>query len=237
MKDFDTRLQDFSDNHWPCEYQDKKIHHCANTKTRHAKGHQDLHSGKVAPKGRYESKFSPESYARSWFVLLQRNIRELERKLRVDEQERRFPGKDALSLHSGRHRNILRSFYKTVGGASRYTHHPRCLSCFMRPPQFPLACGHVLCAKCAEVFGRKDNNSICIASCPLHEGRWANEWKIKLKPKFAGVRILSLDGYVDPLVEELIVAVEGYAESWNWRLSVKYRTCLVSTYRLSSFST
>jgi hypothetical protein len=194
MIDFETALKEFSFKHWPCEYQDRKIQRCVNTHIAHGKGHQDV-SGKVVPKGLYVSSFSPEKYARSWMESLDIHLRVLERQL--DEQEKKTLGPDCQKLHARQHKDVLVSFYKKVGGASNYTHHATCLCCLMRPPEFPLACGHVLCSECAKVFGRLESNNIVMTSCPLHETRWAQEWKIRLKPKFAGVRILSLDGYVD----------------------------------------
>jgi hypothetical protein len=194
MVDFETALKEFSSSHWPCEYQGKKIRRCVNTKLTHGKGHQDA-SGKVVPRGVYMSTFSPENYAIRWMSLLKKHLRELQDKL--DREERQIPGGDFQTLHANQHKDVLYNFYKRIGGASKYIKHATCLCCLMRAPEFPLACGHVLCSKCAMAFGRQENNSIIMTSCPLHveETRWAAQpWKIRLKPEFAGVRILSLDG-------------------------------------------
>jgi hypothetical protein len=63
------------------------------------------------------------------------------------------------------------------------------------------------------MFGQLENNNIVMTECPLHETSWAQEWKIRVKPDFAGVRVLSLDGCVDPGHHEYVtndLPVEAY---------------------------
>ena len=67
----------------------------------------------------------------------------------------------------------------------------------MSVPEHPLPCGHVICHACLKAFGKPVGRStVAIHSCPLHndETRWARPKLIQLKPKGAGVRVLSLDG-------------------------------------------
>jgi len=97
------------------------------------------------------------------------------------------------------HKDIMTNFYKKFESGSRVVSHWACLCCLMNSPEHALPCAHILCSDCAESFGTREYDAtLTLASCPLHENdkTWRRAYRIRLKPDFAGVRILSLDGYV-----------------------------------------
>jgi hypothetical protein len=66
----------------------------------------------------------------------------------------------------------------------------------MASPEHSLPCGHVICTPCLLGYGeRQERDVIEITSCPLHSER-TFRWIVYLKPDAAGVRVLTLDGYV-----------------------------------------
>jgi hypothetical protein len=69
----------------------------------------------------------------------------------------------------------------------------------MNVPEHPLPFGHVLCTPCIKGYGSPLEHSLVrMDCCPLHPEEWEKfgPWIIRFKPDFAGVRVLSLDGYV-----------------------------------------
>ena len=70
-----------------------------------------------------------------------------------------------------------------------------CLCCLRRPPEHVLDCGHAVCDNCVLIFGRGlpgadflfglDRCLICASSL---------DFKTKIKPPTAGVRVLAADG-------------------------------------------
>lgn len=76
-----------------------------------------------------------------------------------------------------------------------------CLTCLFRTPIHLLPCNHSLCDECAVDLNRsylQDDHVLELSSCPLG-CQWSarlNKFTITRKPTQAGVRILSLDGYV-----------------------------------------
>lgn len=163
--------------------------------SRHSpKGHQN-EDGRIIEAGPYRSTFSYEGYQATWIENLISNILELEKiYLESVGSDRRTPEKDiAFKLHKG----CISKFYLSLGSAKKYISHATCLSCLMGIPEYALPCGHVLCHQCAMSSGQEhESNVLTFEECPLHPDEVLSKtpWSIYLKPPFAGVRILSLDG-------------------------------------------
>jgi predicted acylesterase/phospholipase RssA/energy-coupling factor transporter ATP-binding protein EcfA2 len=73
-----------------------------------------------------------------------------------------------------------------------------CFTCLHGVPDHVMPCGHVYCSRCVEDFGRSSDDYECawiIKECVLCRTRWPQSPQlIRMKPRCAGVRILSLDG-------------------------------------------
>lgn len=107
--------------------------------------------------------------------------------------------------------------------------HRSCLSCLSDNPEHILSCNHVLCHKCAYEFTLASVGTEAIGSnflkinycpfgCPGRTGEWP--WSVSVKPSSAGVRVLSLDGYVTALLRpyqnaESFIIGAAVEASWN----------------------
>jgi hypothetical protein len=74
-----------------------------------------------------------------------------------------------------------------------------CFTCLQSVPDHVLSCGHGYCPNCVREFGQKSNYyeyGLTMDHCILCQTEWHDEHNqlIRLKPKCAGVRILTLDG-------------------------------------------
>ncbi|KAH7012191.1 acyl transferase/acyl hydrolase/lysophospholipase, partial [Microdochium trichocladiopsis] len=71
-----------------------------------------------------------------------------------------------------------------------------CLCCLRRQPKYWFSCGHSLCECCVEVFSKRDvfDPLLCELEGCLLCGRVLPATRIKLWPRTAGVRVLSIDG-------------------------------------------
>ncbi|OWY57034.1 zinc ion binding protein [Alternaria alternata] len=190
---FEDALVEFCSSHWPCEFFHAKRGRCVNVSKSHEKGHQTGNRGKVTH-GHYMSSFTAEDYKNVWLNSLKSRLHDVQEELerKDDSSEETGPLGPIRRLHA---RNIS-SFYRAVGGASKFNSHATCLCCLMRPPEHVLRCGHVLCTECVKAFGTVRNCTMEMKECPLHidDCNWRYPWRIRMKPDFAGVRILSLDG-------------------------------------------
>ncbi|KAK1657663.1 hypothetical protein BDP55DRAFT_734742 [Colletotrichum godetiae] len=66
-----------------------------------------------------------------------------------------------------------------------------CLVCLARAPEYPLSCGHAICA--VDVRRMTECGLLPINACPLC-ARPVREFKYKGRPKTKGVNVLSIDG-------------------------------------------
>ncbi|KAF2735206.1 hypothetical protein EJ04DRAFT_576300 [Polyplosphaeria fusca] len=193
LPNFEDALTDFCNTHWPCEFKNNKGR-CVNVSKSHQKGHQNAR-GKVIAAGGYESRFTTDRYRIVWMNALKQRLHDAQEELkRFEESGPEFT--DPLQPIRTLHRNNIARFFFDVGGASQFNSHSTCLCCLMRPAEQALRCGHVLCSECVKSFGEVKKTTIVMRQCPLHpeDTAWARPWRIRMKPDFAGVRILALDG-------------------------------------------
>ncbi|KAF2792920.1 FabD/lysophospholipase-like protein [Melanomma pulvis-pyrius CBS 109.77] len=193
LPNFENALTEFCNMHWPCEFSNKKGR-CVNVSKRHeSKGHQN-ENGKVLAAGEYQANFT-DKYKVTWMNSLKMRLAELQNDLKKLEEAGAELDDPLISIRQQHMENIVRFFFD-VGGASKFTSHATCLCCLMRPPEHALQCGHVLCTNCVKSFGEVGKTTIDMRRCPLHpfETKWERPWKIRVKPDFAGIRVLSLDG-------------------------------------------
>jgi hypothetical protein len=193
-ENYSRALQEFCEDWWPCDFQQKGSS-CVNTCRGHIRGHQDK-NGRLLSVGKYTNSFNEKDFEDDWHSMLTTNldhIREQMERMRAGEVAREEENA-AQVLHLKR----MNEFYSNLGDLSTYTNHSACFCCLRELPEHPLPCGHVLCTPCVKSFGRKKNKvTFAMEACPLHdEQKWDQEWEIPVKPHLAGVRILTLDGYV-----------------------------------------
>lgn len=204
LKYCDDALRDFCKLFWPCEFQSRSGN-CVNVLEGHKKGHQN-ENGKIIGSGEYESTFSFESYLYIWRNSILTSIIKFQN--RMVEKMGTQPSTSEKDLVSIAHRTNIQNFYRLLKGAQRFVSHSACFCCLREMPEHPLPCGHVLCTPCVRTYSeldmkmegmqQKDKNFIRMDRCPLHLHylRFTEPWILKFKPDLAGVRILSLDGYV-----------------------------------------
>lgn len=169
-----------------------------------AKGHQTA-VGKIISSGPYESTFSWFYFSDQWKFFLKNRLQEIE----AEFQEKRnatVPKKDnPLSVNDrilayDLHKKCMGRFFSSYEGYSalNIVSLTSCYCCLMEVPEHPLQCGHVLCTGCIKAYGYQyDSHSMHMDYCPLHPTqRFDRPWIIHFKPNYAGVRILTLDGFV-----------------------------------------
>lgn len=87
-----------------------------------------------------------------------------------------------------------------------------CFACLQSVPDHALPCGHVFCEQCVRDFGRNSEDQrscIEITQCVLCLSEWLTPPQlIRLKPKFAGIRVLTLDGGGIRGIVELAILAE-----------------------------
>jgi RING-type zinc-finger len=167
---------------------------CVNTKVGHAKGHQSQ-DGEQISQGEFCDNFNTlrQVFLESISDEVENFIRSIHEKGEKERPQRSFA--------TERHRQTLRhprcDNYWTG-------HYPldTCLLCLCYSPQYILPCGHSFCENCVKDFGQREGNNqqsttfvhnscvLCLNSLQTAQ----RPWKISLRPKSAGVRILSLDG-------------------------------------------
>lgn len=198
-------LEYFCDRYWPCSFVSKKGKACVNVKSSHnAKGHQTA-QGKIFSSGRYVSAFSSSNFSDKWKIFLKKRLQEIE----AEFQEKRnatVPRNDSPLTVNDRilaydlHKRCMGDFFRSYHGynALKFISLTTCYCCLMEVPEHPLQCGHVLCTTCIKAYGHQhDSHSTYMNYCPLHwKQRFDRPWIIHFKPDYAGVRILTLDGYV-----------------------------------------
>jgi hypothetical protein len=157
-----------------------------------------LKNGKVLAVGDYASQFSFVEYQETFQYNVYIRLYELLQMLRIQTRDLKQPERDvAASIHR---ELVMCNFFthSTRGQKDAYISHSACFSCLFEPPEHGLPCGHVICTKCLKDFRSRLHyrTIIEIERCPICDDSLG--WRVALKPDAAGVRILTLDGYVQP---------------------------------------
>lgn len=198
----DDAVENFCDQHWPCEFVHPKTNlRCVNVRSGHTKGHQSA-DGKVIAAGEYVSKFSfdrhGEEFRTKVYSCLVDLLRELTARCRNGESEERA----AAAIHKSKVMNNFFSRAVPVNANVKPPHasltsHTACFCCLFGQAEHFLPCGHVLCTQCLRTYGKQRGLHVFrIIGCPMEktgEPR-AHIWDVYMKPRAAGVRILTLDG-------------------------------------------
>ncbi|KAI0003957.1 hypothetical protein F4779DRAFT_621638 [Xylariaceae sp. FL0662B] len=199
----DDALENFCDQHWPCEFVNPKTGiRCVNVRSGHtSKGHQTA-DGKVFAAGDWLSRFSFGGYRtifRDWvYCCLVELLKELTTRVQENsESEEQI----AAYIHKNMVLGHLYSHIKHSDTASKSDNylvsHTTCFCCLFGQAEHFLPCGHVLCTACVNTYGNtRSINGIDMHTCPIDDvvlGRFSS-WVIHMKPKAAGIRVMSLDG-------------------------------------------
>lgn len=129
---------------------------------------------------------------------LNRHMENLQCQLELERtRDRANPATSDETLVLRLHSKIMAQFYGRRSPAHNFKSHWICVCCFVGTALHPLHCGHVLCTPCVKGYGDCVNRyDYSIRRCPLHPDGTQLSYTIRFKPEFAGVRLLSLDGYV-----------------------------------------
>ena len=191
-------LEDLCDLHWPCEFYNDRGY-CVNFRSGHnPKGHQNS-KGKILAVGDYVSSFTVDVVADEWSDML---VRKLKRMHRSTQESPSSIDTDTTEeeVASTLHHRTMNEFYNRLGPAEHFVSHSTCFCCLRELPEHALPCGHVFCTACVQSYGstKERKGLINMRSCPMHSHATQCEipFHIKVKPPLAGVRVLSLDGYV-----------------------------------------
>ncbi|KAI1798690.1 FabD/lysophospholipase-like protein [Daldinia bambusicola] len=193
-------LQTFADLYCPCSFTNPSftgdLGRCYNVRSGHnPKGHQNK-QGKIIGNGDYESSFDIDTFRPVWEELLKASLAQVQSSSFKLGQE--FPDRTELQIAALIHQERLNELYSNVlGVATDFISYSACLCCLRELPECALPCGHVLCFPCAQIYGtRTSRTTIEISRCPLHvRDLIANpSWVIVTKPRYAGSRVLCLDG-------------------------------------------
>ncbi|KAI1468230.1 FabD/lysophospholipase-like protein [Daldinia caldariorum] len=193
-------LQTFADLYCPCSFTNPSftgdLGRCYNVRSGHnPKGHQNK-QGKIIGNGDYESSFDIDTFRPVWEELLKASLAQIQSSSFKLGQE--FPDRTELQVAALIHQERLNELYSNVlGVATDFISYSACLCCLRELPECALPCGHVLCFPCAQIYGtRTSRTTIEISRCPLHvRDLIANPpWAIVTKPRYAGSRVLCLDG-------------------------------------------
>lgn len=174
-------------------------HRCLNYYVGHEKGHQFAPVTSKYGSGRSPSSSSSTSVAAA--------------SLLVGEFQCSFePGKVIEELFTGinglleRDDNIetATSLVAKASGVASVSSNRTCYPCLSRCPVYMLPCDgvqHTICEQCAIRFtdtAIRSQSTVSLKRCPLGcYFRRGSEWRSRIRPPTAGVRLLSLDGSVN----------------------------------------
>lgn len=150
--------------------------------------------------GGYVSSFSFETYREKFQADVYSRFDELLKRLRSRVQEGgELEPQAAAEIHKD---DIMVQFYShsARGRPEAFISHTTCFSCLFEPPEHALSCGHILCTSCLRAYGHSRGRTMVeIDGCPMEQSTRRSRygsWRVFLKPDAAGLRILTLDGYV-----------------------------------------
>ncbi|KAI3317161.1 hypothetical protein HD806DRAFT_515838 [Xylariaceae sp. AK1471] len=198
----DDALENFCDQHWPCEFTNPRTGvRCVNVRSGHtSKGHQSA-DGRVFAAGDWVSKFSFENHHsfRDWvYSCLAELLKELATQVQQNgEAEQQV----AAHMHKTMALTNLFSHAKHSNGTPHtrnyLTNHTACFCCLFGQAEHCLPCGHVLCTACINTYGHsKGMNWVEILECPFvcQGNKGISACVIQMKPRSAGIRVVTLDG-------------------------------------------
>jgi hypothetical protein len=196
----DDALENFCLSHWPCEFiKPGGGERCVNVRSGHGKGHQ-LKDGRVIAAGEYVSRFSFEGNQEEFRYNVYFRLKELLDILRARVETGEPEEKAASQIHS---HDVMPYFYQCATdrerGALEYNSHTACFCCLFETPEHALPCGHTICTACLKIFGHMSGpTAVDLYQCPIDNGINGRFhcWRVLLTPKTAGIRILTLDGYL-----------------------------------------
>lgn len=187
--------------YWPCSFTNSsytgELGQCCNVRSGHnPKGHQNK-QGRIIGNGDYESNFNALFFRPVWEQLLKASLAQVQTSSFKLGQE--FPDRNELQVAALIHQERLNELYSNVlGAATNFVSYSACLCCLRELPEYELPCGHVLCFPCVQIYGiRTSRTTIEISRCPLHVRDLISSppWVVTTKPRYAGARVLCLDGY------------------------------------------
>lgn len=213
--DIDQAIDEYTEHHCVCAFisSDGKRKCITKRSCHHVKGHQDDQG--IFGSGNYVSEINHD-FANQWKRALRDAIGRLQESLdyQVERGSVFEHAEKVCEKHVARqiHLDSLRAFFRTYGPADQIRCHTTCLCCVMSTPEIHLRCGHVLCRSCVSEFGEVRKNEIVLHGCPLHRTAHTHTPDvIAVKPPYAGVRLLILEGGgVHSIVQlEVLRAVEN----------------------------
>lgn len=163
-----SALQVFIRQYAPCQYQYQHLKmtvHCIIRKADHVTGHRmsdgTIREGKFIPPNSFDSSIWLKATLEC-LVTIEDNLRKATKSSPICIN--RTP--DFVREAHASHRKILGRFFQ--GFATNVTSRFTCFGCLMEIPQFPLACGHFLCADCVKMFGKVSELGVAsLDTCPL----------------------------------------------------------------------
>lgn len=199
-------LQRFRNSYWRCEVTSKFGRRCTNYLETHEKGHQFVREGSnresygssivsddwdeddLIEFGRYSDSYDADAFFEQLWSTMSRL-------------------KDQDDIHG-----CLASAARDCG-VSKISSQRTCLSCLSRCPTNMLPCNplqHGICESCIDRSGQlqRGDSIAYLKACPLGCRFTVSPWTIRVKPRFAGARILSLDGGGTRGIVELAILSE-----------------------------
>jgi hypothetical protein len=174
-----------------CDYK-KSGFECCNTPASHQKGHQADNGKILSRNGRYQDPFDTGTFFSYWIDRIRNDINSQNQRLEHGHGEYK---ERIFKLHTP----IMANLYKSLSPTKLFKSHSTCLCCVKKVPEHILPCGHILCKDCVRAYGRNmgETGTVELDCCPLHpQPPFHSTARIQFKPREAGVRCLSLEGYV-----------------------------------------
>lgn len=190
----------FYSKHWPCEVTDQQGNRCCNLKAGHPKGagHQ-ISSGKrfAVFESHRKEQDTNERQGRDIFLEdIMRNLETAIGDLKASSHEFNGSKEERKAVHSLHINKTLSSYVKAW---ELTTSHTTCLCCLAAVPEHAIIkCGHFICHDCCISSSSETRPDLEreIGFCPVCSKILSPPMKIAIKPRSAGLRILSLDGYI-----------------------------------------
>jgi Zinc finger, C3HC4 type (RING finger) len=173
---------------------------CVTVKANHGiSGHQ-LKDGRCFANGCYTSSFSVNENRNAILNGIYFRLHHLlDRQSHVDNME-----ESQFDVAARIHQEIALQFSNLKEqGFVGFQYTIFCILCLFKPARHTLSCGHSFCTACIRVYGHMKGKTVTeLYGCPLHYDSDPERRKqsIYIKPEHAGIRILSLDEYVQLLI-------------------------------------